>query len=643
MDVVIFIANAWGSVFGGINSYNYDLCQAVAKKRQDKTKRTICLLLTAVNDKIKNQIKESCGLELFSVQDEDVEDYESIEKLPESLSELFKLLRLTKRDKIIWVGHDIKTGFHAIACKNIYGGKCIVIHHMNYKEYYYLATKDSESRNKKIELQEKVILNADCVCAVGPMLKTSAEDILIQSDENADGSSTKVYEISPGLLECIPIKKSLKVHQLIFFGRLDEKNRYIKQPELAISAFANSYKLHRELYENNPSMLVIGYDQITDTDKDRIEKLVKIYTTETLNVVPMKYISKRNKLVNELKKSTICLMVSRHEGFGLAAFEAISAGIPIIISDNTGLNFQLKNKRGKSVIELYTAIHIEGSINEDGKVSENDLNTLTMAIVEIVKNYDLYKQRAMQLREILLDEGYTWENQASQFINILRLLEKNGEELSTEQIGEESLQLWDRGSVITSWKSFIALEYLPMMCNSLLELDYAEYYSDFVKCVLVKFMPESNMRITILEAGNIDQNKGQTRGIDDGVVGIMRKINIDLMNKDQEFRGKAIFYEFQNNVCYSLEDDQKEKILDGYTNGGNQDSHVRAILAIPLIISNKLIGAVTLDFYNLKILGETGLEKKKIFKLLNRSMDMGKVLSTLILAEFIEEGENGNE
>ena len=38
----------------------------------------------------------------------------------------------------------------------------------------------------------------------------------------------------------------------------------------------------------------------------------------------------------------LCIMPSRTEGFGLAALEALSAGLPIFVSENSGLGDALR-------------------------------------------------------------------------------------------------------------------------------------------------------------------------------------------------------------------------------------------------------------------------------------------------------------
>ena len=62
--------------------------------------------------------------------------------------------------------------------------------------------------------------------------------------------------------------------KVLFFGRIDKKNNYIKQPKLAVAAFAKAYETDRkskEIFKNNPRMEVYGYPKIDDEDKGYCE------------------------------------------------------------------------------------------------------------------------------------------------------------------------------------------------------------------------------------------------------------------------------------------------------------------------------------------------------------------------------------
>lgn len=590
-EYIIFIANYWGATSGGISTFNYDLARAVAKRRKEKNQITVCLLLNSINDVEKKEIQEQYGLKLISLLDDDNEDYEDTIELPSFLKGLKKMVGFREKDNIIWVGHDIKTGNYANICKNEYGGKSLVFSHMNYSEYYYLATGDEEKEEQKESLQKRVLQQADWVCAVGPVLKDYAEDIRHEVNKN------DVSEFIPGMLEVEPATTIPNTYKILFFGRIDKKNNYVKQPKLAIAAFAKAYdcdiKQKMGVFKNNPRMEVYGYSKIDDDDKEDLKNLVREYTTDTLNITPRKYVKERDKLREALRTSSLCIMVSRHEGFGLAAYEAISAGVPIIISDNTGLDRFLKTKKGQPVSSLYKSVHIEGTVQKNGRPSRGDLDTVSKAILAVLENYKESKDKALSLRTILVDEQFTWDNQAVTFLNLIH----NLQEQKTGTSEEICVDIWEKNVTYTDLKQYIAYEFLPNMCTLLLGSTLQEY-SKYVQCALVRFDETRGKRQTLVTAGIDPQNKGKIRELDEGVVGIMIEQNSIDGLKTSDNNCKPIFYDFYNAKSYVLIEGE---VVEFTTNHipGRQDDNVRAILAFPLAYEKQMKGAVTLDFYNL--------------------------------------------
>lgn len=625
-EYIIFIANSWGTANGGINTFNYDLSTAIAKRRLEAGQKTVCLLLHSINDIEKKEVKDSYGLELIALLDEDDESNESVETIPPFLKNLKKLIGFRKNDSLIWIGHDIKTGNYANICKAEYGGTALVFNHMNYPEYYFLATGDEEKEEEKETLQKKVLQKADWICAVGPVLKDYSEDIRHEVDKN------NVIEIIPGMLKVTPSTSLQNVFKILFFGRIDKKNNYIKQPRLAIAAFAKAYEIDRKsketIFKNNPRMEVYGYEKIEDEDKKILKELVQKYTSETLNITPRKYLKDRNRLKEVLRTSSLCIMVSRHEGFGLTAYEAISAGVPVIISDNTGLDRFLKTKRGEKVSELYKSVHIEGTIDQFGNPSQSDLENVSSAILEVFKDYKRSKEKALQLREILLNEQFTWDAQAGTLLNLIYDLQGG----KSDNLEEMPVNIWERDVGKISISQYLSQDFLPNMCDLLLGCPSGQYIK-YVKCVLVRFNKKENIRHTLFVAGTKPQDKGKTRILTEGVVGMM----IEQNEQDELEKGMPVFYDFSSDKRYIL----KDEVISEFTTEhipGEQDENLRAILVLPLVHNNQMEGAVTLDFYNLSHLN---LEESnnELQNMMRRGMNCMNNLKTIIFTNFIDEME----
>ena len=94
-------------------------------------------------------------------------------------------------------------------------------------------------------------------------------------------------------------------------------------------------------------------------------------------------------------------MPSRTEGFGLAALEALSAGIPILVSGNSGFAVALKKV---AFGELY--------IVEDFKNAHEWAKK-----IEVIRQ----KERRLRLDEIqklrkFYEKKYNWESQCQEFV-----------------------------------------------------------------------------------------------------------------------------------------------------------------------------------------------------------------------------------
>ncbi len=603
-DYIIFVATSWGTAHGGINSFNFDMCKAIGMRRKDSNEYTYCVVLDAISDMDKRKALKSFNVNLVCAFCENYEVHENDMELPDFLGGLDETINFDESDSVLWIGHDIKTGNFANLCRNKFGGKSLVICHMNLSEYYYLATQDVSKNREKVKLQKKVFKEADFVGAVGPYLDDFVNDI-----RNDDDNESIV--IIPGMLDVSPRKKAnVYMHKLLFLGRLEKKNNYIKQPILAVAAFAKAYQDDRDIFTNNPEMNIVGYtDDPSKEEQDYLKSLVSKYSSETLKVLPQKYIDTRDELSEMLRNSTICIMVSRHEGFGLAAYEAISAGVPIIISDNTGLHKFLSHKNGTNVNSLYTVVHVEGRADKDGLPSSKDLEEVSKAIRNVVIGYSDYKKNALKLRDILIEEGYNWDNQAGVFLNdIKKKLIESGDEEKNSLVS--SVELWGNASYkVDDIRKYMERFFLPNFCRDILELKEDDDFKKYVRCVTVKFDKENDIRGTVAVAGNTNAELHyDQRKLDDGVVGAMQKINkeIALVNGfddvyDMWTRPAAIFYDFSKDECLMYHNNDIHVVdIDGMA--GVQSKQQRAILAFPLLYLREIVGAVTLDFYNPGIL-----------------------------------------
>ena len=425
---LLFIASEWGISSGGVNSFNYDFCNSIVKISKKQSDITVyCLSLTAVSDIDKYNVKKE-GIELISLSNSYDENVANGECIPVSFVECVnKLCNFDAGDKLVWIGHDIITGNLANLFKSKfsnYSSISVVFHHMNYDEYYKLAKMDSEKAILKVECQKKVLENASYIWAIGPTLYQSA------SDYCGNDNPERIKMIIPGMLEFendisesdfyIPNRFTV-----LLFGRMEEKNDYVKQVKLAIAGFSRAYQRDLEspsikTFKGEPKLCIVGYSKENmEEEEERVEEIIRNYCTEkSINYNLVEYITNRNELKDLIKNSSLVLMPSRHEGFGLAAYEAISAGVPVIISDSIGLYHFLNKVVKGNTNGLFRSIKVSGLTDKKtGAPREEDVDNLASSILNALSYYKSSKSAAIMLRNMLRNEGYSWENCANEFLN----------------------------------------------------------------------------------------------------------------------------------------------------------------------------------------------------------------------------------
>lgn len=408
MANICMLADAWGPKFGGINSFNYDFCLALARVCKDAHK-VFCVAPDISRREIA--VAGEQKLQLVNIAKVDLGDPNAIyQSLGQNWDE----------NQVVWVGHDIITGEAALRCKQNYGGTSIVFHHMAYEEYYGILNPDPAAVKRKVDTQNKILSRADIVFAVGPILFESAQDICDEPE--------KCFRIDPGFARNSHLRKNpLNSFHGVVFGRVEKGNTVIKQTQLAIAAVAKAYEedctAGGHLFGGNkkPKLSIIGYQSSESLQavQEEINGCYKGYTQAALSITPQHYLEDRASLFDELKNYSFAMMLSSHEGFGLVGYEAISAGIPVIISQSSGLyRFLQENK-----LDGYAqSIPVQGSKNGAG-FTEQDLNRTVHEIQQLRRDYQAMFGLARTLHGIISKDGkYSWDHCAETFLEKISLL-----------------------------------------------------------------------------------------------------------------------------------------------------------------------------------------------------------------------------
>lgn len=130
----------------------------------------------------------------------------------------------------------------------------------------------------------------------------------------------------------------------------------------------------------------------------------------SLDVVVRPYSSDRDSMAGDLETSTLVLMPSRQEGFGLVGLEAITAGVPVLVSASSGLGEHLR-----SVLDDEDADRIVVPMSGD---FDTDASRWSQAITSALFDRAAAFGRSTALRKTLAARN-TWADEVIKLLNSL--------------------------------------------------------------------------------------------------------------------------------------------------------------------------------------------------------------------------------
>jgi glycosyltransferase involved in cell wall biosynthesis len=396
---VFFLADCWGAAKGGINVVNYDLANAFGRLANEYRTQVYCVVSGTVSEKLKNAAATN-NVTLISIDPEDF-----------SKNRFGKLKQhVSSATNLYWIGHDIITGNQATACKDTYGGTLAIFHHMNYESYYSAKGSGVEVK-AKCDSQKEILSKADVLIAVGDKLLDSLNDIVpdIKPKER----------IIPGLADITPKISSPKKLRMVSSGRIEGDNDSIKQFGLSVQAFCELIK-NNDVERDDSNLTLWGLSPNDTETEIRLREAGSQITQGHISINCLPYTTDRNILFQSIKDSSVFIMPSLSEGFGLVGLEAISAGVPLIVSKHSGLYEFLENEKLDNYVKV---INVQGDIG--GKTNPNDIKTLNDILKNMLRDMPKYKNDALRLREKLLENDVTWESAAKSVYKIMGIRHMN--------------------------------------------------------------------------------------------------------------------------------------------------------------------------------------------------------------------------
>lgn len=288
------------------------------------------------------------------------------------------------------VGHDIELGRHALSIKESQSPHCKYVQfiHKSYEEIgKYKENSNPKSTEENHKLQVRLCRVSDFVVTIGPRLHE-----IVSSNLRPYKDGKRVFDFTPGILEEFTeleqSQEELKHFRVVCFCGGGLEDFTLQGVDIAAKAVA---KL------GDCNLLFIGAaDGMQEETRNRL--LGYGIDPKVLTIRSVFHI--QESLKDVLLEVDLAIMPSREEGFGLICLKALSAGLPILVSQNSGL--------GEALMKIPSGSNFV--------VSSDDHDAWAKEIAKI-----RMKDRCTRLKEVkdlrhLFQEAHNWEKQIETLI-----------------------------------------------------------------------------------------------------------------------------------------------------------------------------------------------------------------------------------
>ena len=371
------LSSEWGSTKGGLSTINRELAIQLAKNSNVEV--SMYLPLCSEEDE-----RAAAGFRIGLLKAKKKCGYDPIEWLASVPKD---------HHMDVVIGHGVCLGRQVQTIKESHPYcKWFQVVHTDpeelamFKDYAGPTVKGAKKHQAEVELCEL----ADQVVAVGPKL-TEAFACYLRSC----GKDQDVINLTPGIFsEFANINQAAKEREtfrVLVFGRGDSEDFLVKGYDIAARAVA---MLKDE--ERSFKLVFVG---APDGEEDKVrERFLNEGILHRQLIV--RRAKERDQFSKQFCEADLVMMPSRTEGFGLAALEALSAGLPVLVSANSGIGKALKNVPTGS----YSVVN-----SEKPKKWAKAIRTICS------------KEREVRLKEAILlrqsyAETYHWEGQCSTLV-----------------------------------------------------------------------------------------------------------------------------------------------------------------------------------------------------------------------------------
>ena len=314
---VTLLSSEWRSTKGGLSTINRELAIQLAK--HPSVEVSVYLPQCSEEDK---QVAKDHNVRLIKARE-----------MP-GLEPNFWLSCLPEDHAVDCViGHGAVLGRQVQIIKRHHHCKWIQVVHTSpeelgmYKEYEEHISRGEEKHQVEVELCKL----ADQVVAVGPKLADAFSGYLRPCGKDQD-----VLNLTPGIFsEFADVSQATEERNsfnVLVFGRGDNEDFKLKGYDIAAQAIA-------ELKDTTYKLVFVG---ATQGEEGKVAKKLVEQGIDPSQLKVRRFNESREKLADLFCEVDLAVMPSRTEGFGLAALEALSAGLPVLVSGNSGFGEALR-------------------------------------------------------------------------------------------------------------------------------------------------------------------------------------------------------------------------------------------------------------------------------------------------------------
>ncbi|XP_022800778.1 uncharacterized protein LOC111338545 [Stylophora pistillata] len=403
---VTLLAGQWNSSMGGLSTINRQFAILLAKR----TELEVTLLVPQFNCS-EEERRAAQSHKIVVKEAERRPGFDSLD-----------WLSFPPKDLIIdvVVGHGARLGKQAQIIRESHCCQWVQVVHTApeelgmFKNYPRAIARGEEKTTTEVDLCKL----ANLVVAIGPKLTEAYSAYLRFSEKQQD-----IISFTPGTFKEFSTLKQASVDsekfRVLTFGRGNPEDFSLKGYDIAAKAVV-------ELKDNSYHLIFVG---APDGIQEAVTENLLQSGISKRQLTVRNFLKSKEKLKECFCEADLCIMPSRTEGFGLTGLEALSAGLPILISGNSGFGDTLRTvPSGKSFV-----------------VDSDDPKVWAEAILNVRK-----KERSQRLREIerlrtSYEEQFSWEKQCNPLVEKMwgKVHRKGFSEKTIQNL--QQMQLSERG------------------------------------------------------------------------------------------------------------------------------------------------------------------------------------------------------